>query len=503
MRDPHRHHTSRVRHDRRDRAGLSVAIAVSMVLGGVGISVAMPSLAYAVVNQDDVILGTDVASWGTAITDYPDISSPSAIMVDADGNTLFKRGADVQRPIASVTKVMTAYVAVSRCSDSLDDMVTIGGESASVGGSTSGLRAGDTLTLRNLLLCAMLPSGNDAADAIARYVGTKIDPTSGDPYATFVSAMNDTAKSLGMSSTVYRNPHGLDIDQYAGDQHSTARDVSKLLAAAMRDKTFRWAVSQQSADVDVQRNGQQTQIPLKSTDTLLGSYNGAIGVKTGTTQAAGSCFAGAMNDGTKEVYTVTLGDASHDEVMSDTKILYDWAQRHDVKFNVGRGHDAVSVTLGGKKKELPLIANVSCTAWTNKQVKAVLSDATPVSTYDVFGEVQQHVNVNTPGDAVHVGDKVGKVTYTQGSKTIATRDLIAAEDVPAPNEIERLATAFGRVLRTIRGTQTCAKSEVIEPHDDADDSAFTKGYQDDVSVITRKNTNREPSTTITIDEKQS
>ena len=174
-----------------------------------------------------------------------------------------------------------------------------------------------------------------------------------------------------------------------------------------------------------------------------------------------------------------------------------------MKFNVGRGHDAISVTLGGKKKELPLIANVSCTAWTNKQVKAVLSDATPVSTYDVFGEVQQHVNVNTPGDAVHVGDKVGKVTYTQGSKTIATRDLIAAEDVPAPNEIERLATAFGRVLRTIRGAQTCAKSEVIEPHDDADDSAFTKGYQDDVSVVTRKNTNREPSTTITIDEKQS
>ena len=486
MRVPYRHSMPRNHHD----SAITIAIAASMMLGSVGMTIAMPSTAYAVVSQDDVILGTTVSSWGTAITDYPDISSPSAIMVDADGNTLFERSADVQRPIASITKVMTAYIAVSRCADSLDDVVTIGNESASVGGSTSGLKAGDTITLRNLLLCAMLPSGNDAADAIARYVGTKIDPTSGNPYATFVSTMNDTAQSLGMTNTVYRNPHGLDIDQYAGDQHSTARDVSKLLAAAMRDKTFRWAVSQQSADVDVQRNGQPAQIPLKSTDTLLGSYNGAIGVKTGTTQAAGSCFAGAMNDGTKEVYTVTL-------------VLYDWAQRHDVKFNVGRGHDAVSVTLGGKKKELPLIANMSCTAWTNKQVKAVLSDATPVSTYDVFGEVQQHVNVNTPGDAVHVGDKVGKVTYTQGSKTIATRDLIAAEDVPAPNEIERLATAFGRVLRTIRGTQTCAKSEVIEPHDDADDSAFTKGYQDDVSVITRKNTNREPSTTITIDEKQS
>lgn len=474
-----------------------------MTLGSVGLTVAVPSTAYAVVNQDDVILGTAVSSWGATITDYPDIAAPSAIMIDADGNTLFERGADVQRPIASVTKSMTAYIAVSRCADSLDDAVTIGNESASVGGSTSGLKAGDTITLRNLLLCAMLPSGNDAADAIARYVGAKIDPKSGDPYATFVTAMNDTAQSLGMSNTVYRNPHGLDVDQYAGDQHSTARDVSKLLAVAMKNDTFRWAVSQQSANVDVQRNGQQTQLQLKSTDTLLGSYRGAIGVKTGTTEAAGSCFAGAMSDGTKEVYTVTLGDASHDAVMSDTKVLYDWAQRHDVKFNVGKGHDAVSVTLDGKKKELPLIANVSCTAWTNKRVKAALSDASPVSTYDVLGEVQQHVNVDTPDGAVHVGDKVGKVIYTQGSKTVSTRDLIAAEDVPAPNELERLVTALGRVLRTIRGKQTCAKSVIIEPHDDADDSAFTKGYHDDVSVVTRKNTNREPSTTITIDKKQS
>lgn len=497
MRTPYRYSTPRSHHD----SAITIAIAASMTLGSVGLTVAMPSTAYAVVNQDDVILGTAVSSWGAAITDYPDIAAPSAIMIDADGNTLFERGADVQRPIASITKVMTTYIAVSRCADSLDDVVTIGSESASVGGSTSGLKAGDTITLRNLLLCAMLPSGNDAADAIARYVGMKIDPTSDDPYATFVTAMNDTAQSIGMSNTVYRNPHGLDVDQYAGDQHSTARDVSKLLTAAMRDDTFRWAVSQQSASVDVQRSGQQTQIQLKSTDTLLGSYSGAIGVKTGTTQAAGSCFAGAMNDGTKEVYTVTLGGNSHDSVMSDTKALYDWAQKHDVKFNVGKGHDAVSVTIDGEQKTLPLMANVSCTAWTDRQVKSVLSDATPISTYDVLGEVQQHVNVDTPDGAVHVGDKVGTVTYTQGDTTIATRDLIAAEDVPAPNEVEQLVTALGRVLRTIRGEQTCAQSEVIEAHDDADDAAFTDGYQDDVAVVTRKNTNREPSTTVTIDTK--
>lgn len=474
-------------------------MATAMTLGSVSVTCAMPSTAYAVVNQDDVVLGTQVSSWGTTLADCPDISAPSAIMVDSDGSTLFERDADVQRPIASVTKVMTAYLAVTRCADSLDDVVTIGSESASVGGSTSGLKAGDEITLRNLLLCAMLPSGNDAADAIARHVGAKIDPSSTDPYATFVSAMNDTAQSLGMTSTVYRNPHGLDVDQYAGDQHSTARDISKLLAAAMGDDTFRWAVSQQSASVDVQRNGQQAQIQLQSTDTLLGTYSGAIGVKTGTTQAAGSCFAGAMNDGTKEVYTVVLGAGGHDSVMADTKELYDWAQRHDVKFNVGKGHDAVQVTIDGEQKTLPLIANVSCTAWTSKQVKSVLSDATPISTYDVLGEVQQHVEIDTPDDAVHAGDKVGTVTYTQGDATIATRDLIAAEDVPAPNEVEQLVTALGRVIRTIKGEQTCAGSEVIDAHDDADDSAFTDGYQDDVAVVTRKNTNREPSTNITID----
>ena len=482
------------------RARASVAVAMAMSLASPCLAIIMPSCAYAVTNGDDIVLGGTVSAWGDA-TDAPDVSAPSAIMVDADGNTLFERNADAQRPIASVTKVMTVYLAVTRCADSLDDQVTVGTDSASVGGSTSGLRAGDTLTLRSLLLCAMLPSGNDAADAIARYVGARIDPASSDPYATFVQAMNDTAQSLGMGGTVYRNPHGLDVDQYAGDQHSTARDVSKLVVAAMGNDTFRWAVSQQSASVDVTRNGQQTQLQLKSTDSLLGSYSGAIGVKTGTTQAAGSCFAGAMSDGTKEVYTVVLGDASHDAAMSDTQALYEWAKEHDEKFNVGKGHDAVQVTVGGEQRTLPLIANVACTAWTDRQARAVLADATPISTYDLFGELQQHVDIDAPDGAVHVGDKVGTVTFTQGNTTVATRDLIAADDVPAPNDLESLVTALGRLVRTLRGEPTCAQSEVIEAHDGADDSAFTDGYQDDVAVVTRKNANREPSTDITIDVK--
>ena len=223
------------------RARASVAVAMAMSLASPCLAIIMPSCAYAVTNGDDIVLGGTVSAWGDA-TDAPDVSAPSAIMVDADGNTLFERNADAQRPIASVTKVMTVYLAVTRCADSLDDQVTVGTDSASVGGSTSGLRAGDTLTLRSLLLCAMLPSGNDAADAIARYVGARIDPASSDPYATFVQAMNDTAQSLGMGGTVYRNPHGLDVDQYAGDQHSTARDVSKLVVAAMGNDTFRWGV---------------------------------------------------------------------------------------------------------------------------------------------------------------------------------------------------------------------------------------------------------------------
>ena len=483
-----------------------MSLAISAVLAGGGIIVpciTTPTAAYATTSQTDVILGETVQKRGDA-ADAPDISAPSSIMVDSDGITVYERNADEQRKIASTTKIMTVYLAVSKCAKSMDDKVTITSQSTSVGGSTSGLRTGDTVTLKGLLSCAMLPSGNDAADAIARYVGAKMDPSSSDPYATFVQAMNDTAKSLGMENTVYRNPHGLDTEQYAGDQHSTARDLSKLVATAMKDDTFKATVSQKTASVSVTHaDGTTGTLNLTNTDDLLGSYAGAIGVKTGTTPSAGSCFVGAMNDGTKEIYTVVLGGSGHDQTMTDTKTLYDWAKAHDETYNVAKGYDGVTVRLNGERKELPVMAKVSCTDWTDKTVDAVLADWSPLRTYDTLGDVSQHVSLKTLTGDVHAGDKVGKVTYTQNGKTIATRELVAAKDVDAPSDLQKVVIAIGRLTRTVRGEQTCAASKVIEARSDAKDDAFTKDVKDDVAVKTRKNTNREPSTDVTIEETDS
>lgn len=477
----------------------SISYLVAAILVALSLSI-VPVNAYASVLNTDLILDETVEKRGDS-ADTPDISAPSAIMIDSDGTTVFERNADAQLPIASTTKIMTAYLALLNCSDSLDSPVTISSASASMIGSVSGLATGDVITLHDLLLCAMLPSGNDAADAIARYVGQQIDPSSSDPYSVFINAMNDETVKLGMLNTVYRNPHGLDIDQYAGDQHSTARDLSVLIKAAMQNDTFRDIVSQQTATVNVTHsNGKQGTLTLKNTDTLLGSYDGAIGIKTGTTQAAGYCFAGAMNDGTKEIYTVLLNDASHDVVMADTKALFEWAKKHDENYNVAKGYNGINVTLpDGTTQTLPVMATVSCAAWINKTVDAVLADWSPISTYNILGDVSQSVAFDTIQGGVKAGDKIGTVTYTQGDTVIATRDLIAAEDVPEPNDIEKICIAISRVSRTIHGEPLCAQSAIIKASDDADDSAFS-GIEDDAEISTRTNTNKYPSTTVTITE---
>lgn len=153
----------------------------------------------------------------------PDIQAQNAIVVAQDGTVYYERDADTEVKIASITKIMTAIVTLENTSGS--EELTVDNRAATVGESSAGLLEGDRLTVSDCLKALMIPSGNDAALALATYVGGKIDPASSDPYATFIEAMNSTAAELGMEHTVFENPHGLDFSGWEGDFHSTARDV--------------------------------------------------------------------------------------------------------------------------------------------------------------------------------------------------------------------------------------------------------------------------------------
>ena len=221
-------------------AGLICAVA--LVAGA-------PTVAGAQVLTTDDICGKTADARGITAENLPDIEATNAVVMGKDGTVYYARSADDQVKIASITKVMTAILTVENCK--MDEKITVSNAAATVGNSTAGLLEGDELTVEQALRGLMIPSGNDAAIALAEHVGKKIDPKTKDAVATFVKAMNERAKKLGCTGTVFENPHGLDFDEWAGDMHSTAHDVALMMQEAMKNDTFREVVASEDSWIEV------------------------------------------------------------------------------------------------------------------------------------------------------------------------------------------------------------------------------------------------------------
>ena len=207
------------------------------------------------------------------------------------GRVLFAEGMHDRLPMASTTKVMTALLAIER--GNLQDEVTCSENAFGVSGTSIYLQQGETLTLEELLLGLMLSSGNDAAVAIAEYIGGTT--------AAFVDLMNARARQLGAVNTHFANPHGLPDDAH----YTTAYDLALIAREAMRNDTFRRIVSTQRASISWAGRTYNRQLTNKN--RLLSTYPGATGVKTGFTSRAGRCLVfGARRDGL-ELIGVVLG----------------------------------------------------------------------------------------------------------------------------------------------------------------------------------------------------
>lgn len=210
----------------------------------------------------------------------PAISATAAYLLDpTTGTVYFTRNADLQAPMASTTKIMTALVAIIY--GNLDKRFTVGSDLSvldGTGASVAGLQVGETLTLRELLYALLLPSGDDAALVIA-------DGVAGSQQR-FIGLMNLEAQLLGLYHTHYANAHGLD----APNHYTTARDLATLTLAAMRSPTFAQVVS--TAEYILPQTSDHQQYDWHNTNLLLSklAYPGANGVKTGFTGNAGGCL---------------------------------------------------------------------------------------------------------------------------------------------------------------------------------------------------------------------
>ncbi|GAA4197389.1 D-alanyl-D-alanine carboxypeptidase family protein [Microbispora amethystogenes] len=250
------------------------------------------------------------ATVSTAQAAGPSVTATEAYLVDVTTGTIQFAKRETRRvPVASLTKVMTAYVVRRRAR--LDDVVTI--TKADVkhalagGASAAGLRAGERLTVRDLLYALMLPSGADAAHALAERYGPGT--------AKFVGQMNDTAKRLGLRDTRYANPDGLPSKGY-----STARDQATLAVAALRDPVI--ASVARSPKRAVTKSRLHRAHVWRNTNELL--KDGAVGLKTGYTRQAGYCLSFAVTRDDRTYVGVLLGERSDKARYTTARKLLDW-----------------------------------------------------------------------------------------------------------------------------------------------------------------------------------
>lgn len=425
---------------------VGLACAVALVAG-------IPSVAGAQVLTTDNICGKAADARGIAAEDLPDIDASNAFVMGKNGTVYYARSADEQVKIASITKVMTAILAVENCK--MDEKITVSNAAATVGNSTAGLLEGDELTVEQALRGLMIPSGNDAAIALAEHVGKKLDPKTKDAVATFVKAMNERAKKLGCTGTLYENPHGLDFDEWAGDMHSTAHDVALMMQEAMKDDTIREVMASKDPWIEVTgADGSDHSHSMDTHNVLLGQ-DGNIGGKTGTTDDAGYCFASAYNRDGDEIYTVVLNSSTTDQRFADTATLASWYYDHKVTVDIA---NTQKKTANGN----PLMARVSQTDWTDKTIDATLADPTAQATvFSLAGEVTEKVSYDDLSGTVHVGDKVGSVTLKQDGTKIAVMDLVADEEGTGPNPIEWLLVKLDRLGRRIDNRPLTAESETV------------------------------------------
>ena len=418
-----------------------------------------PQSALAEVRKADIVGDSTVDSLGLTVSECPSIECDYAILMDSDGTVYFERDADEPAQIASITKVMTAIVASENIKK--NTVITVSEKAASIGESSAGLQAGDQMDFETALKALLVPSGNDAAVALAETVGAQMiedDPSLGsDPQTVFVKAMNNKAAELGLKDTVYENPHGLDDDEYAGNLHSTARDQALVAQYAMKNNTIRQIVSGGSTDIIIQRDGKAEQISLETTDGLLEMYSKTIGVKTGETLAAGPSFMGAANNGDIELYAIVLHSTDASQRFLDAKALFEWGYQHIVDIQLA--NSTKTTTMGSSGKSVPVLAEASLADWTDKTVPVTLEDPDEtLRVFDLFGNVSQSIELSDISGSVKAGQKVGTITYKQHNEVIATRNLVACEDADAPDALQTISIWWTRLTAGFTGACTQADS---------------------------------------------
>src|SRR5215204_1684674 len=326
----------------------------------------------------------------------PKLDARSWVLVDADtGIYLAGKNPDQRLPIASTTTVMTALVALEEAN--LDEKVTISERAERFVGftySNVGLISGERLSVRELLVASLVPSGTEAVYALAEHLGDgSVDE--------FAEEMNQEAESMGLKNTNFENPAGID----ARGHYSSARDLATITRAAMEYPTFDDIVDTEQATITTQNR----EIAVSNTNKLLYTYDEANGVKTGTSPKAGPCLVTSATDGDQSYVAVVL-DARSEEYRFDaarTALEYGFNNyEHEPLARKGQVYEELQLPFR-RDESVGLVA-----------AKDVLGPASPSL------EVERQVLVKAAPPTAKAGQKLGTVELFVNGKSVGSSPLI-------------------------------------------------------------------------------
>lgn len=356
------------------------------------------------------------------------VDAKSALLIDLDSDqVLYDQDADQQRYPASITKIMTALLtleAVGRGELDLSTEVTVDAAALTDitdDSSTANLKAGEVISVKNLLYCLLVSSANEAANILAMTV-------CGDT-PTFVERMNQRAQELGMTGTHFVNPHGL----HDPDHYSTAWDIYKMTKQAMTHAAFREIVS--TSYYTVPATNLSAERSLINTNALLTSgkypgytFSGTIGVKTGSTGQAGFCLVAAAQKRGHTLVSVVLGAENPTDSkgnvqrkqFSESKKLLDWGFTNFTS--------ATLLDQDSYLQEVPVRFSSDTTHVVLRPTQEVT--ALVPGTYDKERlELRLHLDADVASAPIQAGDVLGTVTVIYAGEEYAVVDMAAVTDV--------------------------------------------------------------------------
>ena len=324
------------------------------------------------------------------------------LMEESTGNILYENNPDERLPIASVTKVMTMLLimeAVDSGKINLDDMVTVSENAMSYGGSTMFLETGEQLTVNDMLKGIAVASANDGCVAMAEHLAGS--------ESAFVDMMNEKAKELGMENTHFMNTNGLDED----DHYSSARDVAIMSRELMKHETI---FNYTSIWMDTLRGGK---FQLANTNKLIRFYDGANGLKTGSTSKALCCLSAAAKRNDMQLIAVVLGAPTSAERFASAKSLLDYGfANYAVNTQITAGDEVQKIAVEkGVDKEVGVVAGDSCSTLVKKGQED-----------NITKEIKIDETITAP---IEAGQKIGTMTISRDGEVIADIDLNASSAV--------------------------------------------------------------------------